>query len=180
MAGAAADRFDRRKIIVTVSTVQVVAALMLLTVGPGRLWLAFVAQAAISALGAFVLPAAQAAVPNLTRDAEELREGGGAVRLHLGRCASGASVAGSPPCSAGTRPSSLTHRRSAAAALVATIRRPMQEARRATRDQRRLRPLLDMKEGLGYARRDPVLWRLRHQRRRSPSVPAPSASWPCS
>ena len=114
VAGAAADRFDRRKIIVTVSTVQVVAALMLLTVGPGRLWLAFVAQAAISALGAFVLPAAQAAVPNLTRDAEELEKAAALFGSTKARCSRSARRSGapSPPCSDGTRPSSLTPPRS--------------------------------------------------------------------
>ncbi len=56
VAGAVADRFDRRRIVVTVSCVQAVAALSLLAVGPGRVWLAFAAQATIAAFGAFVLP----------------------------------------------------------------------------------------------------------------------------
>src|SRR5262245_16986206 len=73
VAGAVADRFDRRKIIVTASAGQTVAALSLLAVGPGRVWLAFVAVAAVAALAAFVPPASQAAVPNLARDDEELK-----------------------------------------------------------------------------------------------------------
>ena len=74
IAGAAADRFDRRRIIVTVSCVQAVAAILLLGVGPGRVWLAFLAQATIAAFGAFVVPASQAAVPNLARDDDELKK----------------------------------------------------------------------------------------------------------
>jgi MFS family permease len=160
VAGAAADRFDRRRIIVTVSTVQVVAALTLLTVGPGRLWLAFVAQAAISAFGAFVLPAAQAAVPNLTRDAEELEKAAALFGSTWGAMlALGAAIGGAFAAVFGREAAFIADAASfaVAALLVATIRRPMQQPRDAKGDQRRLRPLVDMKEGLGYARRDPVL-----------------------
>ena len=160
VAGAAADRFDRRRIIVTVSTVQVVAALTLLTVGPGRLWLAFVAQAAISAFGAFVLPAAQAAVPNLTRDAEELEKAAALFGSTWGAMlAVGAAIGGAFAAVFGREAAFIADAASfaAAALLVATIRRPMQQPRDGTLGQRRLRPLADMKEGLGYARRDPVL-----------------------
>jgi predicted MFS family arabinose efflux permease len=145
---------------VTVSTVQVVAALMLLTVGPGRLWLAFVAQAAISAFGAFVLPAAQAAVPNLTRDAEELEKAAALFGSTWGAMlALGAAIGGAFAAVFGRDAAFIADAASfaAAALLVATIRRPMQQPRDGKSDQRRLRPLLDMKEGLGYARRDPVL-----------------------
>ncbi len=74
VAGAAADRYDRRRIIVTVSAIQAVAALALLGVGPGRVWLAFLAQATVAAFGAFVVPASQAAVPNLARGPDELKK----------------------------------------------------------------------------------------------------------
>jgi MFS family permease len=160
VAGAAADRFDRRRIIVTVSCVQAVAALTMLTVGPGRLWLAFVAQATISAFGAFVLPAAQAAVPNLTRDAEELEKAAALFGSTWGAMlAIGAAIGGAFAAVFGREAAFVADAASfaVAAVLVVTIRRPMQQPRDQRAGQRRLRPLADMKEGLGYARRDPVL-----------------------
>ena len=133
IAGAAADRFDRRRIIVTVSCVQAVAAIVLLGVGPGRVWLAFLAQATIAAFGTFVVPASQAAVPNLARD-----DGGEkATRCSArrgGRCWPSArrSAVRSRRCSGGT-PAFIADATSfvLAAVLVFTIRRPMPLARDA-------------------------------------------------
>ncbi|MEZ5259616.1 MAG: MFS transporter [Ilumatobacteraceae bacterium] len=52
IAGAAADRYDRRRIIMTVSSVQAVAAAGLLLVhSAGSLWFGFVCLSTISALG---------------------------------------------------------------------------------------------------------------------------------
>ena len=65
LAGTVADRFDRRKVLVIASSIQAVAALGFLLVGPGRVWMAFVAQGTIAALGAFFAPASNAALPNL-------------------------------------------------------------------------------------------------------------------
>src|SRR5438270_4665287 len=66
LAGPAADRFDRRRLLVGVSGIQVAAAaLFLLARDSSTVWLAFVAQGSISALGAFFQPASQAALPNL-------------------------------------------------------------------------------------------------------------------
>src|SRR5437868_8876492 len=70
LAGPAADRFDRRRLMVTVSVLQIGAALLFLLVGDGLVWLAFVAQGSISALGAFFQPASQAALPNLVEAAD--------------------------------------------------------------------------------------------------------------
>ena len=160
VAGAAADRFDRRRIVVTVSCVQAVAALSLLAVGPGRVWLAFAAQATIAAFGAFVLPAAQAAVPNLARGEEELRKATALFGSLWGAMlAVGAALGGGFAALFGRRASFLADATSflLAAALVAVIRRPMQEARRDSAERGRLRPIADMKVGLHHARRDPVL-----------------------
>src|SRR5437764_10957973 len=63
LAGPAADRFNRRTLMVVVSVVQVGAALCLLLVGRGTVWLAFAAQGSVSALAAFFQPASQAALP---------------------------------------------------------------------------------------------------------------------
>ena len=160
VAGAAADRFDRRKVIVTVSLVQVVAALSLLGVGPGRVWLAFLAQGTIAAFGAFVVPASQAAVPNLARDADELKKATALFGSTWGAMlAIGAALGGAFAAVFGREASFIADAASfvLAAALVATIRRPMQEPRRDDEPERRLRPLADMKEGLLFAKRDPVL-----------------------
>src|SRR5205085_11571911 len=60
LAGPAADRFDRRQLMVGVSGIQVAAAaLFLLARDSSTVWLAFVAQGTISALAAFFQPASQ-------------------------------------------------------------------------------------------------------------------------
>ena len=160
VAGAAADRFDRRKIVVTVSFVQAGAALVLLGAGPGRVWLAFVAQATIAAFGAFVLPASQAAVPNLARDADELKAATALFGSTWGAMlAIGAALGGGFAAAFGRDASFVADAVSflLAAALVATIRRPMQQRRDTARSGQRLRPLADMKEGLLHAKRDRAL-----------------------
>jgi MFS family permease len=159
VAGAVADRFDRRKIIVTASAGQTVAALSLLAVGPGRVWLAFVAVAAVAALAAFVPPASQAAVPNLARDDEELKKAAtllgstwGAM-LAIGAALGGvfASVFGRDAAFVADAVSFVV-----AGVLVFTIRRPMQERTRPA-GTRRMKPLADMHEALSYARKDHAL-----------------------
>jgi Transmembrane secretion effector len=159
VAGAAADRFDRRKIIVAASAVQAVAATSLLGVAAGRVWLAFAAQAAISALASFVPPAAQAAVPNLARDDEELKKATTLFGSTFGAMlAIGAALGGAFASVFGRDAAFLADAVSfvLTGALVATIRRPMQQhdGRAAGR---RMRPVADMREALGYARRDHAL-----------------------
>lgn len=68
LAGPAADRFDRRKLMLVVSCGQSVAALGFLVASHGPLIAAFVAQGAIAALAAFFQPASQAALPNLVEE----------------------------------------------------------------------------------------------------------------
>src|SRR3954468_4899206 len=71
VAGPAADRFNRRTILLTVSSVQALAAAGLLLVDSrGSLWVGFLCLCVISALGSFVGPAAQAGIPNLSRNAD--------------------------------------------------------------------------------------------------------------
>jgi MFS family permease len=159
VAGAAADRFDRRRIIVTVSCVQAVAALVLLGVGPGRVWLAFLAQATIAAFGAFVIPASQAAVPNLARDDEELKKATALFGSTWGAMlAIGAAIGGGFAALFGRDAAFVADAASfvLAATLVFTIRTPMQLARERS-GRRALRPLADMKDGLRYAKGDPVI-----------------------
>ena len=160
VAGAAADRFDRRRIIVTVSCVQAVAAIVLLGVGPGRVWLAFLAQATIAAFGAFVVPASQAAVPNLARDDDELKKATALFGSTWGAMlAIGAAIGGAFAAVFGRDAAFVADAASfvLAAVLVFTIRRPMQAVRDAAEARRPLRPIADMKEGLHHAKEDPVL-----------------------
>jgi MFS family permease len=71
IAGATADRYDRRSIITVISLAQTVAAAgLLLAHTRATLWIGFVCLCVISALAAFVSPAAQAGLPSLSRDDE--------------------------------------------------------------------------------------------------------------
>ena len=72
IGGFLADRFDRRRLMVTSDTARALFALGLLVVDePGEVWLAFTLVALIGALGAIFEPASSAAVPNLV-DPEDL------------------------------------------------------------------------------------------------------------
>ena len=159
LAGVAADRFDRQRVIVAVSLGQVVAAAGLLSVrSSSTLWLGYVCLCAISALGAFVGPAAQAGLPNLTRTPEELR----VAALMLGSLwgtmlAVGAALGGWVAGAFGRDTAFVANAVSflVAALLVLGIRQAMQ--RRDDAERARPRPLADMADAVRYARREPVV-----------------------
>lgn len=162
IAGPAADRFDRRTIIRTVSIVQALAAAGLLLVNSaGTLWLGFLCLCVISALGSFVGPASQAGLPNLARSPEELTKASllfgslwGAM-LAVGAALGGlvASVFGRDTAFVANAVSFVL-----AAGFVSMIARPMQAARADASEVRpRMRPLADMREAFSYARKDSVL-----------------------
>lgn len=160
IAGPAADQFDRRRIIQTVSLLQAVAAAGLLLVDSrGMLWAGFACLALISALGAFVPPAAQAGLPNLARTPDELRLASllfgslwGAM-LAVGAAAGGlfASVFGRDAAFAANAMSFVV-----AAVAISFVKVAMQ-VRDASRARSRIRPIADMSEAFGQARRDHVL-----------------------
>jgi MFS family permease len=162
IAGPSADRFDRRRIIRTVSLVQALAAAGLLLVGSsGSLWFGFLCLCAISALGSFVGPSAQAGLPNLARTPDELKQASllfgslwGAM-LAVGAALGGvvASVFGRDVAFIANAVSFVL-----AAVAVSLIRRPMQ-AERAPDAQaaQRMRPIADMHEAFSYARKDNVI-----------------------
>lgn len=160
LAGAAADRFDRKRICVIVSAGQAVAAAGLLVVrSSGTLWLGYVCLCLISALGAFVGPAAQAGLPNLATSPEELR----IAALMFGSLwgttlAFGAAIGGWVAAVFGRDAAFVANAASfvIAAALVLGVRRAMQE-HRDRGGRQRMRPLADMAEAMRYARRDHVL-----------------------
>lgn len=162
VAGPVADRFDRRQILLVVSLVQAVAASGLLLVGSrGTLWLGFVFLCIISALGSFVGPAAQAGIPNLARGPEELKQASLLFGSLWGAMlAVGAALGGLVATLFGRDAAFVVNALSfvAAAGFVVMIRRPMQEDRDpAIVVSSRMRPIVDMKEAFGYARRDHAL-----------------------
>jgi MFS family permease len=161
LSGPAADRFDRRLVIATVSSIQAVAAVGLLLVdSDATLWVGYLCLCAISALGSFVGPSAQASLPNLVRSPDELAKASVLFGSLWGAMlAIGAALGG---VVAGAFGRDVAFVANAASFVLATgavlmIRRPMQAPRdeRSTRD--RMRPIADMREALGYARRDSVL-----------------------
>ncbi len=162
IAGPAADRFDRRNIIRIVSVVQAVAAAGLLLVhSASSLWFGFVCLCVISALGSFVGPSAQAGLPNLARTPEELTKAALLFGSLWGAMlAIGAAVGGVVASVFGRDVAFIANALSfvVAAGAVTLIRRPMQNERAASAGPAtRMRPIADMREAFGYARRDSVL-----------------------
>ena len=158
-AGAVADRFDRRKVLVLVSIGQCAAALGMLLAVDGPIWIAFACQVMVTALAAFVLPASGAAVPNLVDNDDDLRIANSLLGSTWGvMLAVGAGVGGLFTQVFGRSAAFLTDALTFAAAglLVAAIRRPMQ-SHSVSAGRQRVRPLADTAEAVNLARRDPVI-----------------------
>lgn len=163
IAGPMVDRFDRRRILITVSWIQGLAALGLLVVGPGTVWLAFVFQSTVAALAAVVKPATEASIPNLARNAEEVAQANSLLGSTWGvMLAVGAAIGGVFSSTFGRDTAFIANAVSFffAAAIFAMVRSPMQSARDADILSRPMRPIADMAEALTHARRDPVLMAL--------------------
>jgi MFS family permease len=158
IAGPAADHFDRRRLIRNASLGQAVAAAgLLLVASRAELALGFGLLCTISALGSFVAPAAQAGLPNLARDPEELRLAAMLFGSLWGAMvAVGAALGGLVAATFGRDTSFVVNTLSfvAAAALISTIRRPMQRPTDADAPRPRIRPIADMVEAFQYSRRD--------------------------
>ena len=161
IAGPVADRHNRKVVIMTVATVQTFAALALLLVdSEGTLWLGYIGLCTISALAAFVGPAAQAAIPNLARTPEEHAKASVMFGSLWGAMlAVGAALGGLVAGVFGRNVAFVANAASFAVAVgvVALIRRPMQATRGDESARPRIRPIADMREALGFARRDSVL-----------------------
>lgn len=159
LAGPAVDRFDRRTLLAVTSAAQACSALGLLLANGDRIWVAFIFQGAVSGLEAFAAPAIAAAIPNLARDADELRTANAMLGSTWGiMLALGASLGGVFSQAFGRRAAFVADAVTfvAAAALFALIRRPTQDPDRR-RNGERLRPVADMREAIGFARRDGVV-----------------------
>lgn len=158
LAGPMVDRLDRRRLVMVVSLAQCAAAFTLLAVGEGTLWLAFVARAAVAALGAFVAPAAQAAIPNLV-DAEDLPRANALLGSVWGAMLAVGAAAGGAFAVAFGRDAAFVADGATfllAAALIAGVRRPMNAPRQEAGT--RLRPIGDTVDAVRFAAaRRPVL-----------------------
>ena len=158
IAGPVVDKFDRRRLLLVVSAAQAVAALGLVTASGDRVWPLFLFQGLISALAAFVKPAIEAGVPNLARDADELRTANALFGSTWGvMLALGAALGGVFSEAFGRQAAFIADAASFAIALglFALIRRPLQEADHAHRTA--MRPVADMKEAVHYAKQDHVV-----------------------
>jgi MFS family permease len=153
-AGTVADRFDRRKVMVTAALATAVAVGLLFAVrSASTAWLGPVAIGVAAAAKAFYGPAAGAALPNVV-DERELPAantlGGSAwgTMLVLGASLGGIMSAAFGPyvCFAVTVVCLLL-----ATVLVWQIRRPMQ----APRDAAPVPPLRAIRESLAYIRQHP-------------------------
>jgi len=162
IGGPVADRFDRRKVLIIVSILQAVAATGLLFIGDSRIWIAFVAQGSIAALAAFVRPALEAAIPNLARNPEELRQANAVFGSSWGvMLAVGAGIGGIFSQAFGREAAFIADIATflVATGLIALVTRPMQEARTKT-NSRRIHPIRDMGEALHLAKSDPAIMAL--------------------
>jgi len=159
IAGPIVDRFDRRTVIIVVSVIQASSALSFLLVNESRVWLAFAAQSVIAALAAFVKPAVEAAVPNVVDSPDELRIANAMFGSSWGvMLAVGAGIGGVFSDTFGRSASFVADAITfiVAAALVASIRRPMQAVRTGA-SRPPVRPLADMREAMMLARNDSTI-----------------------
>ena len=160
VAGSFADRFDRRKILITVSMLQAFAALLLLLHSVVGIWITFLAQCLIAALASFVGPSTSAAVPNLADNEDDLRKTNALFGSTWGiMLAVGAALGGLFAAAFGRNAAFIANAISflVAAALFTNVRRPMQTARTEQSTSRRVRPIADMKEAIHVAKKDPVI-----------------------
>ncbi|MFM7337451.1 MAG: MFS transporter [Actinomycetota bacterium] len=162
IGGPVADRYDRRKVLIVVSILQAIAAAGLLLIGDSRIWIAFIAQGMIAALAAFVRPALEAAIPNLARNPDELRQANALFGSSWGvMLAAGAGIGGVFSQTFGRDAAFIADVVTflVATALIALVTRPMQEAR-SSHNTKRVRPLLDMREAIHLAKSDSVIMSL--------------------
>ena len=163
LAGSMTDRFDRRRILIFVSIIQVVAAFGLLLVGKDTVWLAFLAQSTISALAAVISPATEASIPNIARNKEELALASSLLGSTWGvMLAVGAAVGGVFASVFGRDAAFIANAVSfaIAAILFSRIKTPMQQERETQTQRQRIRPIADMREAIPHSRQDPVLMAL--------------------
>lgn len=155
-AGPVIDKFNRRNVIVLVSLLQAGCAVGFLFASDSRIWIAFVAQIGITALGAFVNPSFSAALPNVCRDDEELHQANALFGSSWGAMVFIGAAAGGLFSQAFGRTATFVADIATfviCAGLVALVKAPMQESR-GEHHSTVIRPIADMKEAFQYAKRD--------------------------
>lgn len=161
IAGAAADRFDRKRLLVAADTVRVPLALALCVAAwLGSAWLAIGAVVALGVAASFHDPITSAVVPNLV-PAEHLARAQALLGAVWGSMLLlGAGLGGIVAELLGMQAAFVINAASfaASAVLIAGIRTPMQEASLA---ERRARPSRgQFTEALRYVRTDRIVKRL--------------------
>lgn len=156
LAGPVIDKFNRRNVIVAASLMQAVCAVGFLLASESHIWIAFVAQVGITCLSAFVNPAFSAALPNVCKDDDELRQANALFGSSWGAMVFIGAAAGGFFSQAFGR--SATFMADIAtfiicAGIVALVRTPMQE-KRGEHHSTVIRPIADMKEALHFAKSD--------------------------
>ena len=162
IGGPVADRFDRRKVLIVVSILQAIAATCFLLIGDTRIWIAFVAQGSIAALAAFVRPALEAAIPNLAKNPDELRQANAIFGSSWGvMLAAGAGIGGVFSQTFGRNAAFIADVLTflVATVLISLVSTPMQE-QRSTNHVKQIRPIRDMAEALHLAKSDSAIMSL--------------------
>jgi predicted MFS family arabinose efflux permease len=156
LAGPAADGSDRRKLVITMSSLQFLAASGFLLAGSFGVGFGLAAQSVIAFLAAFIAPAIGAAVPSLVDredlpSATALNSSTWATMLAVGAGLGGVftGVFGRTAAFAADGISFLV-----AAAIVAAIRRPMNLEGPARDASARPQPIAELREGIEHVRAD--------------------------
>ena len=162
IAGPIVDKFDRRKIIVVVSALQAICGVGFLLSSADRIWLALLTQIVISSLAVITLPAFGSALPNVTRNDEELRQANALFGSSWGASVFiGSALGGLFAATFGRTATFVADIATFAvcAGLIALIKVPMQE-RKAHAVREPVRPIADMREAFHYAKENNVIFAL--------------------
>ncbi len=158
IAGVLIDRFDRRRLLVVVDSVR--GVLVLLLALTHALWAVYTLAALLAVGSTLFNPALQAVIPALLTEEERLAAN--SVAWSSGRLVQiiGASVAGGLIAWGGTTPAFLVNAASFAFSAVLLTRLSIPRRESSSRMGGLGAWVGDVREGLTYARRDPVVARL--------------------
>lgn len=156
IAGSFADRFDRRRLMVTTDLIRVVLALgMLLVRSPSTVWIGIVCLIGMSTLAAFFMPASGASLPNLVAP-EHLGAANTLTSASWGTMlAVGAGIGGWVAGTLGRETAFLMDAASFLVSALLVLRIKANFSQRLPTDAPAAQTPHGMLEGLRYARSDP-------------------------
>jgi MFS family permease len=161
-AGPIFVKFVSRRNIVFVSALQAICGIGFLLSNADRIWLALLTQIVISSLAVITLPAFGSALPNITRNDEELRQANALFGSSWGASVFiGSAIGGLFAATFGRTATFVADIGTFAvcAALIALIKVPLQEGKaHAVREP--VRPIADMREAFHYAKENNVIFAL--------------------